>query len=79
MKTNNSKLLLSERELEITRFVCNGMTSKEISEQLNLSLHTVETHRRNILRKLNLKKTTSLVDYYNNYIKNQMLNNFLSA
>ena len=78
MKTNNNKLL-SERELEITRLVCEGMTSKEISEQLNLSLHTVETHRRNILKKLNLKKTTSLVDYYNNYIENEMLNNFLSA
>ena len=79
MKTYDSKLLLSERELEITSLVCKGLTSKEIGEQLNLSLHTVETHRKNILRKLNLKKTTALVDYYNNYIQSQLLKNLLSA
>ena len=79
MKTYDCKLLLSERELEITNLVCNGMTSKEIAQQLNLSLHTVETHRKNILRKLNLKKTTALVDFYNNYIQSQMLKKFLST
>jgi len=79
MKTYDSKLLLSEREMEITSLVCKGFTSKEIAEQLNLSMHTVETHRKNILKKLNLKKTTALVDFYNNYIQTQLLKNFLSA
>ena len=79
MKTYFSKHLLSERELEITSLVCKGLTSKEIAEQLNLSLHTVETHRKNILKKLNLKKTTALVDYYNNFIQSHMLHSFLSA
>jgi DNA-binding NarL/FixJ family response regulator len=79
MKTYDSKLVLSERELQITSLVCKGFTSKEIGEQLNLSLHTVETHRKNILKKLNLKKTTALVDYYNNYIQAELLKNFLSA
>lgn len=73
MKTHDLKLLLSERELEITSLVCKGLTSKEIAEQLNISLHTVETHRKNILKKLNLKKTTALVDYYNHYILTHLL------
>ena len=79
MKTYDPKQLLSERELEITSLVSKGLTSKEIASQLNLSLHTIETHRKNILKKLNLKKTTALVDYYNNYIQTQMLNNVLSV
>lgn len=79
MKPHDFKLQLSERELEITSLVCKGLTSKEIGEQLHLSLHTVETHRKNILKKLNLKKTTALVDYYNHFIQSQMLTNLLSA
>lgn len=42
---------LSEREIEILRYIHMGMDSKEISRNLNLSLNTISTHRKNILKK----------------------------
>lgn len=42
---------LSEREIEILRYIHMGMDSKEISLNLNLSLNTISTHRKNILKK----------------------------
>jgi LuxR family maltose regulon positive regulatory protein len=43
---------LTERELEVLRLVAEPMTSREVAEVLHLSLHTVKTHLRSILRKL---------------------------
>lgn len=54
---------LSEREYQISQMVVAGMTSKEIANQLYLAIKTVEVHRHNILRKLKLSKTVSLVNY----------------
>ena len=54
---------LSNRELEIIKHIKNGMSSKEISSELNISLKTVEVHRHNILKKLNLKNSAALVNY----------------
>ena len=56
---------LSNRELEIIKHIKNGMSSKEISSELNISLKTVEVHRHNILKKLNLKNSAALVNYIN--------------
>ena len=47
------KIELSERELEVVELAGKGYTSNEIAEQLFLSIHTVATHRKNILRKCN--------------------------
>jgi len=47
---------LSEREYEIMRLVEQGKTSKEIGEILFISKHTVDTHRRNILKKIEERK-----------------------
>jgi len=58
--------LLSEREIQIIRLIKQGSSSKEISSELNISLKTVEVHRHNILKKLNLKNTASLVNFINN-------------
>ncbi|MCM5527852.1 response regulator transcription factor [Parasegetibacter sp. NRK P23] len=58
--------LLSEREIQIIRLIKQGSSSKEISTELNISLKTVEVHRHNILKKLNLKNTASLVNFINN-------------
>lgn len=58
--------LLSEREIQIVRQIKEGASSKEISSDLNISLKTVEVHRHNILRKLNLKNTAALVNFINN-------------
>lgn len=53
--------LLSKRELEIVSHLAKGLTTKEIAEKLFLSNHTVDTHRRNILRKSAVKNTAQLV------------------
>ena len=46
--------ILSPREREILQLIAEGMTAKEIAAHLNLSIKTVETHRRNIMEKLNM-------------------------
>ncbi|HEY0244501.1 MAG TPA: response regulator transcription factor [Mucilaginibacter sp.] len=43
---------LSSRELELVHLIADGMTNKEIAERLFLSIHTVKTHRKNIIKKL---------------------------
>ncbi|MGH2553932.1 MAG: response regulator [Chitinophagaceae bacterium] len=56
---------LSHRELDIVHLIKDGLSSKEIASQLDISLKTVEVHRYNILKKLNMKNTASLVNYIN--------------
>ena len=56
---------LTEREIQIINFIKEGLSSKEIAEQLNISLKTVEVHRHNILKKLKLKNSASLVNFIN--------------
>lgn len=57
--------ILSRRELEIVKLIREGASSKEIAVSLDISLKTVEVHRYNILKKLNLKNTASLVNFIN--------------
>jgi two-component system invasion response regulator UvrY len=54
---------LSHREIEIIDFISSGLSSKEIASKLFISVKTVEVHRYNILRKLNLKNTAALVSF----------------
>jgi two-component system, NarL family, response regulator NreC len=54
---------LSEREREILTLVAEGSTNREISEQLSISIKTVQTHRTHIMEKLNLHDRTMLVRY----------------
>ncbi len=61
MEEENIKL--SSREIEIAKQIMEGLTNGEIADKLFLSVRTVETHRKNILAKLNLKNTASLVKY----------------
>lgn len=49
------KPIISERELEILSLIGNGLLSKEIANQLNISVHTVNTHRQNVLEKLKVR------------------------
>lgn len=58
--------LLSQREVEIIDLIKQGQSSREIAQQLNITLKTVEVHRHNILKKLNLKNTAALVNFINN-------------
>lgn len=54
---------LTPRECEIVRLVSAGKIAKEIAGELNLSTHTVYTHRKNIMKKLQLSSTSELVMY----------------
>lgn len=54
---------LTAREIEIIRYIADGLTNREIAEKLFLSIVTVDTHRKNMLAKLHLKNTASLVKY----------------
>jgi len=54
---------LSEREKDVLVQVVNGLSNKEIANQLNISTHTVITHRKNIARKLNIHSTAGLTIY----------------
>jgi DNA-binding NarL/FixJ family response regulator len=55
--------LLSPREREILQLVAEGKSSKEIAHLLNLSVHTVETHRARVMQKLNLRGIPELTLY----------------
>lgn len=55
--------LLTAREREILQLVAEGRASKDVAAHLNLSLHTVETHRTKILQKLNLHSVPELILY----------------
>ncbi|MDV7697780.1 response regulator transcription factor [Chryseobacterium soli] len=54
---------LTRREMEILRLICDGLSSKDISEKLFISINTVETHRKRILLKLNVKNSVGVVKY----------------
>jgi len=55
--------LLTDREREILQLVAEGRTNKEVASRLGLSVHTVDTHRGNILQKLNLHSVPELILY----------------
>lgn len=56
---------LSFREIEVIRLMKDGLASKAIALQLNIAIRTVEVHRHNILKKLQLKNTASLINFIN--------------
>jgi len=57
--------ILSRREIDVVQLIKEGLSSKEIAMRLDISLKTVEVHRYNILKKLNLKNTAALVNFTN--------------
>lgn len=54
---------LSEREREVLVLVAQGLSSKEIADRLNISIHTVNSHRKNITRKTDIKSVAGLAVY----------------
>ena len=53
--------VLTDREKEIIQFIVEGLSAKEIGQKLNISYRTVETHRFNLMKKLNINTTVDLV------------------
>jgi len=54
---------LTKREMEVLKLICDGLSSKKICEKLFISINTVETHRKKILMKLNVKNSAGVVKY----------------
>jgi DNA-binding NarL/FixJ family response regulator len=56
-------LLLTDREKEVLHLLAEGRSNKEVAVLLNLGLSTIETHRANLMQKLNLHNTAEIVLY----------------
>jgi len=61
--TLTTRTVLTSREREILQLLAEGLSAKEIAAHLNLSIKTVETHRRNIMEKLNIHTIAELTKY----------------
>jgi DNA-binding NarL/FixJ family response regulator len=62
-KNNNPVSMLTERELEIIGLIVKSLTNKQIADKLCISELTVNTHRKNAMRKLDIKNTAGLVKF----------------
>jgi len=62
---------LSDRELEVFQLIGNGWTTRQISEQLHVSIKTVESHRARIKEKMKLKNATELVQYAIKWVQSE--------
>ncbi len=67
---NNMLDTLSKREIEILKLFAEGLTNKEIADQLCISIRTVESHKTHIMQKLHIKSTVDLIKYA---IKNKII------
>jgi DNA-binding NarL/FixJ family response regulator len=63
-RISDLSLPITDREFEILKNISEELTNKEIADRLYISPRTVDTHRRNLLQKLNVKNTAGLVKYY---------------
>lgn len=62
-RLKNSRKHITRREREVLSLLVDGLTSIEIAEKLYISPRTVDKHRTNLLKKLDLKNTAGLVRY----------------
>jgi DNA-binding NarL/FixJ family response regulator len=62
-KISAARSPLTEREREILQLLAEGRSSKEIAAHLGVSVKTVETHRRNMMQKLNMRSVAELTKY----------------
>jgi DNA-binding NarL/FixJ family response regulator len=62
---------LTDRELEVFRLIGDGISTREISERLNLSMKTVDAHRRHMREKLNLRSTSELIRYATQWVSDR--------
>ena len=60
-KDNTSNYAISSREKEVLSLIAKGMDSKDVAEQLFISIETVKTHRKNMINRFKAKDTSSLI------------------
>ncbi len=63
LQSDDEPQALTEREIEVLRLIVRELTSKQIAKQLFISERTVETHRKNLMRKLKCSGTVGLIKY----------------
>lgn len=61
---------ITDRELDVIRLIADGLSNKLIADKLELSTHTVNTHRKNIMAKLNIPNTAGIVMFA---VKNNLI------
>jgi len=64
LNQKTAHIILTQKEKEIADYLIKGYTSQDIAEALNISKHTVDTHRRNILKKNNCSNTTEFFSLF---------------
>lgn len=71
ISAQSENIELSNREIDVLICIAKGMTNKDISDRLNISVHTVITHRKNIIRKTGIKSVSGLTVYalLNNWVE----------
>ena len=62
---------LSDRELEVFQLLGNGFATRQIAEQLNLSIKTIESYRENLKWKLNVKSGAELIQHAIQWMKSE--------
>ncbi|MBL4574109.1 MAG: response regulator transcription factor [Gammaproteobacteria bacterium] len=65
IKRFNAMSDLTKRERQVLRMITNGYRNREISDELNISMKTVDTHRTNLMRKLNLHNVVDVIEFAN--------------
>lgn len=58
-----SKTMLTKKEAQVLRLIAQECTNQEIADQLNCGIRTVDTHKRNLIKKLEVKNVVGLVKY----------------
>jgi DNA-binding NarL/FixJ family response regulator len=58
---DHNQLLLTRREIEVLKLIAEGLTNQEIADKLFVSTSTVDSHRKNLISKLQVKNTAALV------------------
>ena len=71
-KPSSSSDLLTTREREVLKLIAEGSRNKDVAEYLSISLKTVEKHRSNLMKKLNIHNASGITTYA---IKNGLVNN----
>lgn len=59
---------LTDREMEVFKLIGEGISTREISQRLDLSMKTVDAHRRHMREKLNLRSTSELIRYATQWV-----------
>jgi len=63
LPANCKPSILSSRELDVVKCMSRGLKAKDIGDELELSVHTIYTHQKNIMKKLNLKSSAEVILY----------------